>query len=131
MATRKANSLFTKMSLVALYRYFGHKKSTRLFKSLEYQQTLCFHLLLFARNLLLDGAATYLAMLADQQQENWAGIPKISQCNEGPPLSFSKDMLEEIERDNEDATASIMLMQEAKANDRQKQYFQAWGSGKP
>ncbi|KAF7167827.1 hypothetical protein CNMCM6106_003243 [Aspergillus hiratsukae] len=126
IANHKANSLFTKMSLVALYRYFMHKKSMRLFKTLEYQQTLCFQLLLFARNLLLDGEATYLAILADQQQENWAGIPKISHCNEGPPLSFSKAMLEEIERDSENATASIMLMQEAKQMIG-KQYFKVRG----
>ncbi|KAF7114419.1 hypothetical protein CNMCM5793_008723 [Aspergillus hiratsukae] len=106
--------------------YFMHKKSMRLFKTLEYQQTLCFQLLLFARNLLLDGEATYLAILADQQQENWAGIPKISHCNEGPPLSFSKAMLEEIERDNEDATASIMPMQEAKQTIG-KQHFKVRG----
>ncbi|RHZ68005.1 hypothetical protein CDV55_106053 [Aspergillus turcosus] len=106
--------------------YFVHKRGTRLFKTLEYQQTLCFHLLLFARNLLLDGEATYLAILADQQQESWAGIPKISHCKEGPPLSFSKDMLEEFKRDNEDATASIMLMQKAKQMIG-KQYAQAKG----
>ncbi|RLL93491.1 hypothetical protein CFD26_101813 [Aspergillus turcosus] len=119
-------TMFTKMSLVALYRYFVHKKRMRLLKTLEYQQTLSFQLLLFARNLLLDGEATYLAILADQQQENWAEIPKISHCKEGRPLSFPKDMLEEFERDNEDATASIMLMQEAKQMIG-KQYFQGRG----
>jgi hypothetical protein len=94
----------------------------RLFKTLEYQQTLCFTLLFLARNLLLDGEATYLAILADQQQENWSEIPKISHCSEGPPLSFSKDMWEEFERDNEDATASIMLTEEAQQMIG-KQYF--------
>ncbi|RHZ57500.1 uncharacterized protein CDV56_108101 [Aspergillus thermomutatus] len=126
VASRKANSLFTKMSLVALYRYFVRKKSMRLFKALEYRQTLCFHLLLFARNLLVDGEATYLELLANQQQENWVGIPKISQCNEGPPLSFSKDMLEEIEKDSTGATTSIMLMQEAQQMIGE-QYFRAQG----
>lgn len=71
IANRKSTALFTQMSLLSLYRHYIHKRSPRLFKALEFRETVQFQLLLFARNLLIDGEATYLALLAQQQQENW------------------------------------------------------------
>ncbi|KAE8350734.1 hypothetical protein BDV28DRAFT_33292 [Aspergillus coremiiformis] len=113
IASRKANSLFTEMSLVSLYRHLIRKKIPRLFKALENCETVSFELLLFARNLLVDGEATYLALLANQQRENWRDIPRLNHGNEKPPLFFSADMLDKIEMDHTSANASIELMREA------------------
>ncbi|KAK1144575.1 hypothetical protein N8T08_005448 [Aspergillus melleus] len=112
LAERKAISLYTKMSLVSLYRHLVHKKMPLLFKALEFRETLCFQLLLFARNLLVDGEATYLALLADEQKKNWQDLPKLNQTDEKFPLSFSAEMLHQIEIDHEGAISSIGLMRE-------------------
>jgi hypothetical protein len=89
VAKRKADSLFTRMSLVALYRFLVYKKMPRLFKALEFRQTDAFQLLLPARNLLFDGEATYLALLAEQRENKWHGVPMISQGTQNaPPLFF-------------------------------------------
>ncbi|BDD56256.1 hypothetical protein MAP00_001730 [Monascus purpureus] len=126
VATRKAESLFTSMSLLALYRYLLHKTIPQLFKALEFRQTDCFDLLLFARNLLVDGEATYLGLLAKQQEENWAGVPRISRTGTKAPLTFSHDVLRKIKCDSAGASAAMALM-----GDVQRmigsQYFQARG----
>jgi hypothetical protein len=67
-----------------------------------------------------------LRELANQQQENWAAIPRMSHCKRKTSLDFSKGMLEEIGKDSTGATASIMLMQEAQEM-ISKHYFQAQG----
>ncbi|EAW11778.1 uncharacterized protein ACLA_094800 [Aspergillus clavatus NRRL 1] len=112
LAERKTTSLYTKMSLVSSYRHLVHKKMPLLFKTLEFRETLCFQLLFFARNLLVDGEATYLALLADQQRNNWQDIPKLNHTNEKFPLSFSAEMLHQIEKDHAGASSSIELMRE-------------------
>ncbi|RAH67161.1 uncharacterized protein BO66DRAFT_413745 [Aspergillus aculeatinus CBS 121060] len=125
-ATRKAETLFTSMSLLALYRYLLHKTMPRLFKALEFRQTDCFDLLLFARNLLVDGEATYLGPLAKQQEENWAGVSRILGTGTKAPLTFSDDVLQKIKCDGAGASAAMALM-----GDVQRmigsQYFQARG----
>ncbi|PWY76125.1 hypothetical protein BO94DRAFT_559470 [Aspergillus sclerotioniger CBS 115572] len=112
LGERKATSLYTKMSLVSLYRHLVHKKMPLLFKALEFRETVCFQLLLFARNLLVDGEATYLALSVDQQRKNWQDIPRFNHTDEKLPLCFSEEMLHQIEKDHEGATASIELMRE-------------------
>ncbi|PYI18480.1 hypothetical protein BO99DRAFT_167219 [Aspergillus violaceofuscus CBS 115571] len=127
VAARKAEALFTSMSLLALYRYLLHKTMPRLFKAVEFRQTDCFDLLLLARNLLVDGEATYLGLLAKQQEENWAGVSRISGTGgTKAPLTFSNDVLRKIRLDSAGASAAMALM-----GDVQRmigsQYFQARG----
>lgn len=109
---RKAKSLYIKMNLVALYRHLVHKTNKRLFRALEYRETSGFQLLLFARNLFVDGEATYLALLVELQR-NWTDIPRV-QANENPecPLQFSDDEIASIEADSEGAALGINLMQD-------------------
>ena len=128
LAQRKATSLYTKMSLVSLYRHLVHKKMPLLFKALEFRETVCFQLILFARNLLIDGEATYLALLADQQQNNWQDIlkEKMTCTDEKFPLSFSAEMIHQIEKDHIGATSSLELMQEIREMIGPK-YFYARG----
>ncbi|OGM49762.1 hypothetical protein ABOM_001798 [Aspergillus bombycis] len=113
IANRKANALFIDMSLVSLYRHLIRQKIPQLFKALEFRETMCFQLLLFARNLLVDGEATYLALLADQQRENWRDIPIIHHGHEPSPICFSADMLQRIDIDHTDTNSAVALMREA------------------
>jgi hypothetical protein len=89
-----AESLFTKMSLVSLYRYLVHKRNPRQFRALQFRETASFQLLLFARNLLVDGEATYLALLAQQQQQGWTDIPRLRDSgNQNFPIFFPTEEL--------------------------------------
>ena len=83
-----------------------------LFKALEFRETACFQLLLLARNLLVDGEATYLALLADQQQNHWQDIPRLNHSSKHYPLQFSAEMLHKIEKDHRSAILSMDLMRE-------------------
>ncbi|KAL1874972.1 hypothetical protein Plec18167_005640 [Paecilomyces lecythidis] len=99
---RKAKSLYLKMNLVALYRFLVHKTNKRLFQALEYRATDSFQLLLFARNLFVDGEATYLALL------------------------FSDKEIATIEADSEGAALGINLMRDVQER-LGSQFFQEQG----
>ncbi|EFQ99279.1 phosphotransferase enzyme family protein [Nannizzia gypsea CBS 118893] len=74
---RKADNLFWKMALVSLWRHTLHMGIEPLFRALEFRETVRFTLLIFARNLFLDGEAAYLAILADQYRKGWEDVPGI------------------------------------------------------
>ncbi|KAL4899468.1 hypothetical protein BDW74DRAFT_171509 [Aspergillus multicolor] len=114
VATRKANSLFISMALLALYRHLLHTNMPRLFKALEFRQTTCFDLLSLARRFLVDGEVTYLELLAKQQAQNWTDIPRISRTGQRAPLRLSQESLEMTERDAEGAAAARQLMRDLK-----------------
>ncbi|KAL3478146.1 kinase-like domain-containing protein [Aspergillus californicus] len=126
VAKAKADSLFRKMSLVALYRFLLYKKMPRLFKALEFRQTDSFQLLLLAQNILIDGEATYLGLLAAQQETKWSGVPRISQGAQNAPLSFSREEIQRINQDAEAAARSMELMGDVRRMIG-SQYFQAQG----
>jgi hypothetical protein len=126
VAKRKADSLFTKMSLVALYRFFLYKKFPRLFSALEFRQTDALQLLLLARNILIDGEATYLGLLAEQQENKWRGVLRISQGTQNAPLSFTPEEIRRIKQDAEAAARSMELMDDIRRMIG-SQYFQAHG----
>ena len=71
---KKAKELFLNMSLSALYGTLVHKQNPRLYRAMEFQETPSFELLLLARNLLIDGEATYLAHIIDLEK-TWAEPP--------------------------------------------------------
>ncbi|KAK9364516.1 hypothetical protein V1509DRAFT_643609, partial [Lipomyces kononenkoae] len=99
------------MSLVSLYRYLVYKTNSRLFGALQFRESAKFQFLLLARNLLVDGEATYLALLADQQQQNWADLPGVYDSEEFP-VRLSAEDLDIIEGDSEGAALGIHLMQD-------------------
>ncbi|GAD96652.1 phosphotransferase family protein [Paecilomyces variotii No. 5] len=110
---RKAISLYLKMNLVALYRFLVYKTNKQLFRAIEYRETDSFQLLLFARNLFVDGEATYLALLVELQRK-WADLPGV-QASHNPecPIQFSDDEVATIEADCEGAALGINLMRDA------------------
>jgi hypothetical protein len=109
---KKAESLYLKMSLVSLYRHLIHLTNDRLFRALEFHQTDRFRLLLFARNLFIDGEATYLGLLAELAK-GWWDLPCVRvEGNPECPLRFSAEELAVIEADSEGAALGIDLMKD-------------------
>ncbi|KAM5447410.1 hypothetical protein MaudCBS49596_005921 [Microsporum audouinii] len=112
---RKADSLFWKMALVSLWRHAIHIRIKPLFHALEFRKTLKFTLLIFARNLLLDGEAAYLAILAEQYRKNWEDIPALhSNLKKSFPYEFTLDELKVIDSDCEGAVNGINIMGDVK-----------------
>ncbi|KAF3480542.1 phosphotransferase family protein [Arthroderma uncinatum] len=112
---RKAESLFWRMALVSLWRYTIHMGIEPLFRALEFRGTVNFTLLVFARNLFLNGEAAYLAILAEQYRNNWLDIPGMrSSSNKGFPYEFTPEELKDIDFDCEGATNGINIMQDVK-----------------
>ena len=73
-AQREAKALYLKQSLSALYKTLVHKQNPRLYRAMAFQETPSFDLLSLARNLLVDGEATYLAQLLELEK-TWAELP--------------------------------------------------------
>ena len=63
-AKKQADKLYLKQSLCSLYNTLTHHQNPRLHAALEFQHTTSYTLLLLARNLLIDGEATYLLQVA-------------------------------------------------------------------
>ncbi|PGH13535.1 hypothetical protein AJ80_06285 [Polytolypa hystricis UAMH7299] len=100
------------MSLVALFRHLVQKTNQQLFRGLQFRETLSFKLLLFARNLLVDGEATYLALL-EELREKWSEIPGVQEAGTPPfPIHVSAEEVSSIEADCEGAAAAMDLMKE-------------------
>jgi hypothetical protein len=123
---KKAEQLLAKMSLVALFRRLVQKTNPRLFKAMEFRETSAFDLLLFARNLFIDGEATYLALL-QEQRECWAELPAAQAAGSPPfPIPISREEAATIQADCEGAAAAMELMKEAQRR-AGKRYFRMKG----
>lgn len=94
-AQQEAKALYLKQSLSALYRTLLHKQNPRLYRAMAFQETSGFDLLLLARNLLIDGEATYLAQVVELEKA-WAYVPGV--CARGaPPFPFQLSHEERVE----------------------------------
>ncbi|RMY56901.1 hypothetical protein D0865_03403 [Hortaea werneckii] len=104
----RLRSLFYLQSLRALYRTLMQKSAPDIWKSFEFQETPTFDLLLFARNLLVDGEATYMAHLMEALESDSAGWIHSSKDGAIASLSLEK---EEIMADAEGALRGMDAMQ--------------------
>lgn len=104
---KKAQALFLKQSLCALYRTLVHQQNPPLYRALEFQQTPSFSLLLLARNLIVDGEATYVAQVAELEA-TWDTLPGV--CNAAYPFVFSAEQRAEMEADVEGVVRGMDLM---------------------
>lgn len=93
---KKAERVFARMSLVALYRRLIQKTNPKLFKAMEFRETVAFDLLLLARNLFVDGEATYRALL-EEQRKNWFSLPQVQEKG-NPPFPLKQISAEEASR---------------------------------
>jgi hypothetical protein len=64
-AKKRAETLYLQQSLCSLYNTLTYHYNTRLHNALQFQQTTSYLLLLLARNLLVDGEATYLSQVVE------------------------------------------------------------------
>ncbi len=67
-AQEQAKALYLKSSLSTLYKTLIYKQNSRLYRALAFRETPSFDLLLLARNLLVDGEATYLAQVMELEK---------------------------------------------------------------
>ncbi|KAI7087005.1 hypothetical protein KC356_g4565 [Hortaea werneckii] len=104
----RVRSLFYLQSLRALYRTLMQKSAPEIWKSFEFQETPTFDLLLFGRNLLVDGEATYMAHLIELLESDSAGWIHSTKDRAIGSLSCEK---EEIMADAERALRGMDAMQ--------------------
>ncbi|KAI7471515.1 hypothetical protein KC351_g12093 [Hortaea werneckii] len=104
----RVKSLFYLQALRALYRTLIQKSAPEIWKSFEFQETPTFDLLLFGRNLLVDGEATYLAHLMELLESDSVGWIQSSKGRALGSLSLEK---EEIMADAEGALCGMDAMQ--------------------
>ena len=96
------------MSLSALYRTYTYANNQKLFKAMEFHQTISFDMMVFAQNLLVDGEALYRSRILDLQNE-WPNLPGVQAADNPPfPFRFSADEVDSI---NEDVAAVVRGME--------------------
>ncbi|KAI5196877.1 hypothetical protein E4T39_07553 [Aureobasidium subglaciale] len=105
---RRAQALFLQQSLCALYRKIVHQECPKIFECLEFQESTAFALLLLARNILIDGEASYMAQ-ACELETIWETLPGTQGTDF--PLAFSEAEVQKIKADVESATLGIFAMQ--------------------
>lgn len=107
---KKAMSMFLDQSLSTMYRLLLRNKVPLLYKTLEYQQTESFDLLLIAQRLLIDGEAQYLASVLELEKV-WLNLPGVV-ARDSPPYPFSFSLAEktEIEANAQGAADGMNLM---------------------
>ena len=109
-AQKHAKALYLNQSLSALYKTLLHKHYPRLYRAMAFQETTSFDLLLLARNLLIDGEATYLAQVIELEK-TWQDLSGVQVRGSVPfPFHFSEEEKQEIEVDAEGALRGMQAM---------------------
>lgn len=106
-AKKAAHALYLQQSLCALYRKILHRECPEIFECLEFQESTAFALLLLARNILIDGEASYMAQ-ACELEDIWETLPGAQ--GTAFPLSFSATETLTIQADMESAALSMDAM---------------------
>ena len=111
-AQKEAAALYLNQYLSALYKAVLHKQNPCLYRAMAFRETPSFDLLLLARNLLVDGEATYLALVLELEK-TWAELPGVCARRTAPfPFRFSNEERAEIEADTNGALRGIEAMRE-------------------
>jgi hypothetical protein len=102
-----ANTIYLQQSLCSLFNTLTHRQNPRLYAALQFQQTQKYLLLVLARNLLIDGEASYLAQIAELES-TWNEFSG----EEGStyPFFFSDKEREELEADVEGVVRGMEVM---------------------
>ncbi|KAF2127104.1 hypothetical protein P153DRAFT_424425 [Dothidotthia symphoricarpi CBS 119687] len=106
-----AETLYLQQSLCALYNTLTHHQNPQLYAALEFQQTTSYLLLLLARNLLIDGEATYLSQVAELEA-TWDSLPEAK--GSIYPFTFSAKEREDFQTDVEGAGRGMDAMRSLK-----------------
>ena len=109
-AQKEATNLYLNMSLCALYRALLHKQNPRLYRAMSFQETSSFGFLLLARNLVVDGEATYLAQVVELEK-TWNELPGVlAHGSPAYPFHFSDEERALIENDFRGAMRGMEMM---------------------
>ncbi|KAH9871022.1 hypothetical protein J1614_006596 [Plenodomus biglobosus] len=110
-AKRAADEMYLRQSLCSLYNTLTYHQNPRLYAALEFQHTISYLLLLLARNMLVDGEATYLLQVAELEAI-WDTLPGA----DGTPYPFSFTLKErqEMETDVDGAARGMEAMRSIK-----------------
>ncbi|KAI4764822.1 hypothetical protein E4T51_02233 [Aureobasidium sp. EXF-12344] len=105
---KNAQNLFLQQSLCALYRTVVYRDCPKIFECFVFQESMAFTLLLLARNILIDGEATYMAQVCELED-----IWKTLLGTEGSefPLSFKEAESRDIAIDLASAKLGVVAMQ--------------------
>ncbi|KAH8724357.1 kinase-like domain-containing protein [Phaeosphaeriaceae sp. PMI808] len=106
-AKKHAETLYLQQSLCSLYNTLTRRQNPRLYAALEFQQSTAYLLLLLARNLLIDGEASYLSHVVNLE-EAWDSLPRSD--NTTYPFTFSPKERQEIEADVEGVVRGMEAM---------------------
>jgi hypothetical protein len=112
-AKKQAETLYLQQSLCSLYNTLTHYQNPQLYAALEFQQTTSYLLLLLARNLLIDGEASYLSQVVELEA-TWDALPGAKGCPY--PFSFSSKEREEIETDVKGVVRGMEAMRSIREN---------------
>jgi hypothetical protein len=104
---KKAESIYLQRSLCSLYNTLTHHQNPKLYAALQFQDTTSYTLLLLARNLLIDGEASYLLQVSEFESK-WKDLPGAKGC--AYPFKFSAKEREEMEADVEGAVRGMEAM---------------------
>jgi hypothetical protein len=102
-----AQNLYMQQSLCTMYRIIVNRKSPKIYKCLEFQESPAFTLLLLARNLLIDGEAQYIAQ-ACELEEIWESLPGAQDA--AFPLCLSPTESQTIQEDVERSALGMAAM---------------------
>ena len=110
-AKDQAEKLYLQQSLCSLYNTLTYRQNPKLYAALDFQQTTSYLLLLWARNILIDGEASYLSQVAEMESI-WETLPTAtgSAC----PLSFSNEERRQMEVDVEGVVRGMEAMRSIK-----------------
>jgi hypothetical protein len=112
-AKKQAETLYLQRSLCSLYNTLIHHQNPRLYAAFEFQQTTSYLLLLLARNILIDGEASYLSQVADLEAI-WHTLPGAK--GSAYPFSISSREREEIEAEVEGVVRGMEAMRVIREN---------------
>ena len=112
-ARKRAETLYLQQSLCSLYNTLTHHQNPQLYAALEFQQTTSYLLLLLARNLLVDGEASYLLQVAELEA-TWDALPEAKGSTY--PFSFSLKEREEIKAEVEGVVRGMEVMRSIRDN---------------
>jgi hypothetical protein len=102
-----ANTLYLQQSLCSLFSTLTHGRNPRLYAALQFQHTQKYLLLVLARNLLIDGEASYLAQIAELES-TWTEFS--GEDGSTYPFAFSDKEREELEADVEGVVRGMEAM---------------------
>jgi len=102
---------YVEMTLASYYQNLIYYTNKRLFRTIEFRETISYDLLGYARNILIDGEAVYQERVTDELKKAWNTLPGVQALNNPPyPFNFSRGELAAIGKDYEGMSDGIMCM---------------------